>query len=340
MLWDEQVILMSGAGYNDNVLLSAFHPRGSAYFANGVEALAQRVPLDGWQIVGSVIGSDTRYWRNVGASSEDSLLGSLRVERSLPAGWKAGLEARGIYENQVLDISTSLGAPATALVKGFGVTAQPSLRKDWDAGRWLKLELPVTRWNFQTPLDNYWEYGPVLTAGWDASHRTQFTLSYGATLAPHDQWLALSASYMPLPQKLTTLQHRAELAWHQYWDVRKRWRSGTRLVFAAKRDNGGGWFDYNQYQIIEDLRWQTADWQVSGSAQWAYEDYPVQGVGILNGQTLHRELLNLTLDAERRLFKGLKCFAKLEFQRANSNEAAQAGDYSGTSAGGGLRYEF
>ncbi len=349
MLWDEQVSLSSGVGYNNNVLLSAFNPRGSAFFVNGLDVMVVRMPLDGWQIVGALTGDDIHYWHNVGADREDSFIASLRVERALPDGWQAGLEARGLYEDQVLDTTTSQGTPTRALVEGYGITGQPSLRKDLVAGLWLKLEFPVTRWLFETPLDDYWEFGPVATVGHDFGNQADVILSYGASYEPHDQWLALDSSGAPPrdssgnplpPELLVILQHRAELAWHQYWDSRHRWRSATRLVFTYREDNGGGWFNYYQYQVIEDLRWQSADWEIKASAQLAYEAYPIQGVGILNGQTLYRDLLNFSLEAEHRLFKGLKGFAKVEYQQAASNEAGNADDYNGTSVSGGLRWEF
>jgi hypothetical protein len=340
MLWDEQISLSSGLGYNNNVLLSAFNPHGSAFFINGLDLIVMRLPLDGWKIVGSITGDDIRYWHNVGASGEDSFISSLGVERELPDGWQAGLEALGLYENEVLDISTSQGVPVTALVEGYGITGQPSLRKDLMAGLWLKLEVPVTRWYFEAPLDDYWEFGPIVTAGYDFGKRADITMSYGASYQSHDEWMALDAFGRPLSQRLEIFQHRAELAWHQYWDSHRRWRSSTRLIFVYKEDNGGGYFNYYQYQAVEDVLWQTADWKITGSAQAAYEDYPVQGIGILNGETLHRALLDLSLEVERRLFKGFKGFAKLEYQRAISNEAASAGDYNGTTVSGGLRWEF
>lgn len=340
MLWDEQVSLSSGLGYNNNVLLSAFNPHGSAFNINGLDLMVMRVPLDGWRIVGSIIGDDIRYWHDVGTSREDSFVGSLRVERDLPDGWRAGLEARGLYEDQVLDTTTSLGVPTTALVEGYGITAQPSLRKDLVDGLWFKLEVPVTRWLFQAPLDNYWEFGPVLTAGYDFNPRADVTLSYGASYQNHDEWMALDAYGRPLPQLLEIFQDRAELAWHQYWDADRHWRSSTRLVFSYQEDNGGGYFNYYQYQAIEDLRWQTDDWNLQGSAQIAYQDYPVQTIEPHNPQTLNRNLLNLSLEAERRLFKGWKSFAKLEYQRAVSNQGGDAGDFNATTVSGGLRYEF
>jgi hypothetical protein len=340
MLWDEQASLSSGLGYNNNVLLSAFKPQGSAFNINGLDLMAIRVPLDGWRIVGSLIGDDIRYWRDVGTSREDTFVGSLRVERDLPDGWRAGLEARGLYENQVLQVTSSGGTPTNALVEGYGITVQPSVRKDFADGLWLKLEVPATRWLFQEPLDNYWEFGPVVTAGHDFSPRADVTLSYGASYQDHDEWRTVDKYGRPLPQLLEIFQDRAELAWHQYWDVNRCWRSSTRLVFSYQQDNGGGYFNYYQYQAVEDLRWQTADWNIQASGQIAFQDYPVQTIEPHNSQTLYRNLLNLSLDGERRLFKGLKTFARLEYQQALSNQGGNAGNYNATTVSGGLRYEF
>ncbi len=253
MLWDEQVGLSSGLGYKDNVLLSAFNPHGSAFYINGLDLMVVRLPLDGWSIVGFITGDDIRYWHNVGTDREDTFIGTLRVEREFQNGWQAGLEARGLYENQVLDVTTSQGTPATALVEGYGITAQPSVRKDLSAGCWLKLEVPVTRWLFGAPLDDYWEFGPVVTAGHDFGKRADVTVGYGANWQPHDDWFASDAAgTQALPQHLELFQQQVELAWHQYWDSHRRWHSATRLIFTDKEDNGSGYFNYYEYQAIED----------------------------------------------------------------------------------------
>jgi hypothetical protein len=341
MLWDGQVSAESGVGYKDNVLLSAFNPHGSTFCENGLEAMAMRLPLDGWSIVGFITGNDIRYWHDVGTDREDSFIGTLRVERELPDGWQAGLEARGLYEHEVLDITTDAGTPTSALVDGYGITAQPSLRKDLIGGWWLKLQFPVTRWYFQTPLDNFWEFGPLVTSGYDFGKQADVTVSYGASWQPHDDWFALDQyGLRPLPQHLEIFQQQVELAWHQYWDAHRRWRSSTRLIFTKKEDNGGGYFNYDQYQVVEELSWQTADWHIQSSAQIAYEDFPIQPNYEHSSDTLYRNLWSLSLEAERRLFKGLKGFAKLEYQRAMSNELSGAGDYHASTITAGLRYQF
>ena len=343
MLWDEQVTVSSGLGYKNNVLLSQYNLQGSAFNINGIDWMVMRVPLDGWQIVGSLIGDDTRYWQNVGTDREDSFVGSLQLQRTFSRGWQAGLELRGLYEDQVLDISLDQGSPTTALVEGFALTVQPSLRKDLGESLWLKVEMPVSRWLLAAPMDDYWDFGPVATAGYNFSRQSDVTLSYGAAFQPHDTWVALDQyGYAPKedPQLLDIFQQRTELAWHQFWDAHRRWRSSTRAILAWKKDNSSGYFNYFQYQLIGDLRWQTKDWQIQGSVQLANEDYPIQKIGPYTSTTLSRALWEVSLEAEHRLYLGLKGFAKLQYDRCLSNEAESAGNYNATTISGGLRYEF
>jgi hypothetical protein len=340
MLWDKQCAVFSGVGYKDNVLLSAFNARGSAFFINGVDLLVLRVPLDGWRVEGLVDGDDIRYWRNVGTNSEDLFNSNFRVQRVLPDGWQTGLEWRGLYEKQVLDISTSQGVPATALVEGYGATVQFSVRKDFDDGLWIQVEMPATRWLLEAPLDDYWDFGPVTTVGYNFGQHSDLTASYGASYQPHSEWVALDQFGRLLPQHLEIFQDRTEFAWHQYWDPHQHLRTVSRFTFAYDEDNGGGYFNYYQYQIVEDVLWQTAGWQVKASAQQVYEIYPIQGVGIINGQHLDRNLLDLSLEVQRSLFQHLKCFAKAEYQRGHSNYAGGAGDYISRIFSGGLRFEF
>ena len=341
MLWDRQISISSGLGYTDNVLLSALHPRGSAFFVNGLDCLLIRLPLDGWEVEGSLVGEDTRFWRDVGTSSEDSFLGSLSVQREFHGHWKAGLEVLGAYQKQVLDVSLPTLA-ATALVEGESLTAKPSLRKELGPHWWLQLEMPVTRWWLAAPLDDFWQFGPVTKIGYQFGPRSDVTLGYGGSYTDHNAWRALEYSdgHEELPQKLETFQNQVELAWRQYWDAHQRWRSSTHLVFADLHDNGGGYYNEQQYQLLQELRWQTPDWMIKASADLTCEDYPIQWIGRENGVTLYRDLWDVSLEMERRLYKGLRTFAKVDYQRCLSNADANVDDYKATTVSAGLRYEF
>ena len=340
MLWDTQCALDSGVGYKDNVLLSAVDARGTAISINGFDLVVIRLPLDGWQMEGVVIGEDGRYWRNIGTNSQDSFNSSFRVQRELPDRWQIGLELRSLYEKQVLDVTTRSAAPATALVEGYAITAAPSVRKDFKAGLWLQVEMSMTRWLLDAPLDDYWDFGPVATVGFNLGQHSDVTASYGASYQQHAQWVALDDYGRPLPPNLEVFQDQTEFAWRQYWDAHQHLRTSSRFIFAYDQDNGGGYFNYYQYQIVEDILWQTDDWQVKGSAQQIYEEYPVQGVGRLNGKFLNRNFLVLSLEVQRRLLKHLKGFAKVEYQRGHSNYADNLGDYTARTFTCGLRWEF
>jgi hypothetical protein len=338
MLWDEKVTVSSGAGYKDNILLSAFTPQGSGFFYNALDAMVLRVPLDGWKIVGGIVGDDMQYWRDVGTGREDSFLGSFQADREFSGGWETGLEVRGLYEHEVLDISTSDATPATALVDGYTLTVQPSLRKKLVGDLWLKTGLPASRWLMASPLDDYWEFGPVVTAGYDFGERADVTASYSATYQPHDTWTAIpGAAGSP---RLEIFQQQAEWAWHQYWDSRQRWRSTTRLVLAWRQDNGSGLFNYFSYKVAEDLRWQTVNWMIEASLDVANEDYPIQSAGFHDPETLSRTFWQASVEVERRIFKGLKSFAKWDYDQCVSNEDLGAENYQANTFSGGLRYEF
>jgi len=338
MLWDKQISVSSGLGDKDNVLLSAFNPRGSGFFYNAMDLMVLRVPMDGWKIVGAIVGDDMRYWHNVGASGEDSFIGSLQAYREFHDGWEAGMEVRGLYENEVLDISTSDALPATALVEGYGITAQPSLRKALLGNLWLKAEVPVSRWLMASPLDDYWEFGPVATVGYSFGERADLTASYSATYQPHDSWTAVPG--VGSSARLELFQQQAEWAWHQYWDTGQHWRSTTRLVLTWKEDNGEGLFNYFSYKGGEDVRWQTTNWMVEASLEVANEDYPVQSAGPHDPETLSRTFWQVSVEMERRIYKSLKGFAKWDYEQCVSNELLGADNYRANTVTGGLRYEF
>jgi hypothetical protein len=342
MLWDDQLSVASGLGYKDNVLLAPAHPHGSAFFVNGLDGMVMRLPLDGWLVEGSIVGEDRRYWHAAGLlPSEDSFQGTLRLECALPDGWQAGLEANGSYEKQMQDVPI-YGTVGPILVEGFGIKTQPWVRKNLSSDWWLKLELPVTRWVMYAPLDDNWDFGPGLTLGHDFGHLSEITLSYSATDELHDEWQAAANPNASdfLPQKLNIFKNQAELAWRQSWDAHQRWRSSTRLIFADLEDNGDGFFNEYQYRVVQDLRWQTTDWLIKASADLTYEDYPVEWMGMANGQTLYRDLWNLSGRVERRVYKGLKAYAELEYQRAMANYVNNAEDYHATTVSAGLSWEF
>jgi hypothetical protein len=181
----------------------------------------------------------------------------------------------------------------------------------------------------------------VVTAGYDIGDRADVTASYSANYEQHDSWTAIPAEFGGASSPLLEIfQQQAEWAWHQYWDAAQHWRSSTRLVLTWRQDNGSGYFNNFSYKVGEDLRWQTTNWMAEASLDVANEDYPIQTVFSHDPETLSRTIWQVSFELERRMFKGLKTFAKWDYAQCISNELLGADNYQANTFSGGLRYEF
>ena len=72
-LWYPSLSLRAGAGYRDNVTLSHYAPRGSAFETLGADATLMRLPWNDWQFQGLATVNDTRFFdRTCGVDREQN----------------------------------------------------------------------------------------------------------------------------------------------------------------------------------------------------------------------------------------------------------------------------
>jgi hypothetical protein len=180
----------------------------------------------------------------------------------------------------------------------------------------------VEREWWQAPLDDAWKYAAQVVLAHTYGHGSQVALTCSGAYIPNDTWLATDAAGTELPGKTLALwQQTAQLKWEHRWDAAQHWRSITKLEFQYELDNGGGFFNYYLYSLFEELRFTTKNWELKGTAGVSYYDFPVQPADLTApGPTLNMTTLNLTLRAERRIYKALKVFGAYEYERALSNQ--------------------
>lgn len=341
LLWTEAVTLRSGAGYRDNVLLSAVNSRGSGFFTSGLDLMFYRLPLDGWEVILFASGDDLRYWNDAGTANEDFWIGSAQVNRHFNDHWQAGLAVQGFYQDQVLDAAAGgqiVSQPTNYL--GKGVIIKPSVRHDFSHRLWLQFEGTASRLYYRSPLDDQWRGGGILTAGWDYGHKSELTLSYDSQMEFDDDTPDANAQGTALPgTHLSVWRNRVQLADKHYFDEAARWRARTRINFDFYRDNGSGFYDFDAYGAAEELRWQANGWSITGSAGIVYLRNPVQTATLSPSPSLlFRNIVDCTFRIERQVWKNLKFYAQYDLEHALSNDPS--GKYNANSSLGGLEWDF
>ncbi|HZR20658.1 MAG TPA: hypothetical protein VFE51_25475 [Verrucomicrobiae bacterium] len=340
LLWDKDVILRTGVGYKDNVLLSPGSGEGSGFVTTGLDLTLFRLPLDGWEFSLILLGDDIRYFRKPGGlSGEDLLVGSAQLQRYFRGEWRAGLEVRYSYVDQVLQELLSAGGVQAIEAKGNTLGTRPFVRRELATNWWVQLEAPLARDWWQAPLDATWKWGGQAVLGLSYGAHSQIVLEGGAFYIPHDEWLARDVAGNELPGKRLALWREvAELKWDHHFDAKNRWSTATRLGFTHSRDNGGGFYDSYRYSVSQELRFLTPNWEMKGSAGFSYYQFPVQTIATPPAPTLHLATVHFNLRVERRIYKSLRCFGAYEYEQTDSDDPASRYAYHmGTS---GVSWEF
>jgi hypothetical protein len=341
LLWDKDVVLRTGVGYKDNVLLAPSGAEGSGFITTGLDLTVFRLPLDGWEFSLSMLGEDVRYLRKpAGLSGEDLFISSVELQRYFRNAWRAGLELRYSYVDQVLQEVLSPGGVRAIEAKGNALGARPFVRRELATNWWVQLEAPLARDWWQAPLDASWKWGGQAVVGLSYGAHSQVALEAGGFYIPHDEWLARDAAGNELAgTRLALWREVAELKWDHHFGQKGHWSTATRLGFNHSRDNGAGYFDYNRYFVSQELRFHNPNWEVKGAASFSYYQFPVQTIATPPpAPTLHLGTIHLNLRAERRIYKSIRCFATYEYEQTDSNDPAS--QYAYNLWAGGASWEF
>jgi hypothetical protein len=337
-VWDKSVNLRFGGGYKDNLLLSNVRTIASGFVATGIDLMVVRLPTDGAQFVFFLNGEDIRYLEGGPVDKEQTLIAVSQVKKDFAENWTVGLEAQYIYQDQVVDASTT-ETNQTVLAQGNGFSVRPTIRRDFSKNTWLELGLGVNRQYFKAPLDDYWEGGPKLTLGHEYGNRSEWTLSYDLIRRAYDNREQLTKDGISIAQSsLEFTRNEFDLTVRNNWDHKRRWRTTTKIGFELNEDNGSGYFDYKRYYVAQQLRFLTSKWELQGRIKFNYYDYAIQTVNDINPATRNRTGVILNLRGDRQLTKAIKLYGVFEHERVLSNRTTD--QYRVNVVSGGVDWEF
>jgi len=338
-LWQKSARVRVGVGYKDNVTLSSFDPQGSAFEVTSAELMLFRLPWNNWQFSLLAVGSDARYFDDsVGVDSEQNAAVSSELSWFLGRGWKSSSTLQYIYINQVMDVSTTYGVSTRNQVLGHGLTFKEGVRKDF-APWWAEATLSGSRYFFQKPLDDYYQFGPLLRLGRYYGHGSEISLQYQFMPLDYDTREQTDSAGTPIAGTHLRYSVQAlEVSWQHCWDEQRRWRNQTRLGVEFSEDNGSGYYDYGAWRFAEQLRYRVSKWEASLQASVVYYDFPNQQIEIWDSPQRHRTSLNLTLRAERELSKHWRVYLACDYEKSLSNLATE--EYDATTFSSGIECSF
>jgi|KBSSwiStaDraftv2_1062776.scaffolds.fasta_scaffold357131_1 hypothetical protein len=338
-IWSRTLTGRASVGYNDNILQEARDPEQSLTLGAGVEATLIRLPLDGRQVLFDLSGDYTHYLQGDKVNHEAFLVGLGELRLDLSPSWQTALALETVFLDQVIDTTITEDTPTNSLVRGTGITARPSVRRDWAGAFWMDLSAGVTRQFFRQPFDDYWEAGPKLSVGRDYGYRSALSLGYSWRLRPYDTRDEVSQDGTDQAGTQLRFQlHELELLWRHNWDAQRRWRTTTRLDILANRDSGSGYFDYQRYQATEQLRYVAKAWEMKGHVRLAYYHFTEQQVSDPDSDLRVKTLVGAGLRAERRLSRYLKLFGDYSYEKSLSNLGTD--EYTVNKVAAGLECEY
>jgi hypothetical protein len=332
-IWDRTFDLRFGSGFKDNLLLSHRSQERSAFLSSGLDIIILRLPVDGTQFYFFLSGEDIRYLSGKLVDKEQSLIAISQLKKNFAENWQGGMEFQYLYQDQVVDVSTTERV-GTVLAQGNAFTGRPLLRRTLSKAFWAEMDFSLTRQYFKEPLDDFWEGGPRMSLGTEYGQKSELTLSYQIRRRGYDHREQVAADGALIPN--TSLEfdtQETSLSWRHNWDKERRWRSSTKVAFESNQDNGSGYFDYQKYQVAEQLRYRATTWELQGQIRLNHYDYPVQKVGPIDPAKRNQTGFVLTLHGSKNLTKKLKLFANYEHESIISNRPSDEYDVNVISAG-------
>jgi len=337
--WEHTFTIKAGLGYKDNLTLAPQAPESSPFVGTALEALLLRQYENGNQLMGLATLEDARYWSGKTVDHEDLGIAQLEWRHFWANDWQAALGMEGIYIDQVIDLSVTETNREALPVRGWTLTARPAVRRELSGRTWLVLETPVARHLYEGSIDDYWEGGPRIVVSHALNDQIEASIGYAFAHRGYDTAPGRDASGSIITNTVrSAAQHDIVGSWKQYWDRARRWRSVTKLGYRHSSDNLSGYFDYEQYSISQQVRFQTADWELSAEARFSHYRFPVQTVSDTDLEKRRRADLTVSLRAERQLVKHLRLYAQYDYERTDSNLSLD--EYTVNTVSGGVAVEF
>lgn len=337
--WTTLYSVQAATGYKDNVLLSSFDRQSSSYLRGSADVFLSRFPADGRSVDIYLFWEHSQFLEDAGIEREQVGFAQAQLKRELGNMDLAGLEFHYSHQNQVVDVSVTEAELTTIQVRGHGVSGEPSYRAQLADCVWLRMGVPVLRQFFREPLDDYLEYGPRVSWGWNYGHDSEMDWVYAYVVREYDNYEELTEDGLALPDTERVFQQQeARWEWRHYWDEAKRWQSSTRLDWRRNEDRGSGYFDYHRYRVSHRLRYRAEPWTWSVRGRITHYRYEHQIVSMADTEKRRRTEYSMAVRLEREIAEHLSLYTEYDGEWIEGNIRSE--EYRVGTVLAGMLWEF
>lgn len=308
-------------GQRENPGLSTVLPESANFGEVGLEAFARRESAR-WDSLFMLDGR-TRWYDGHPVIDDEAAWfgrGELRVR---PLSWlQLGVSSQGYWQDQVLDLTETIGARTVAPLQVTGGDVGSALRlslpwgfaiegggrllradyegvpEDYDAQEW-RGELSWTPWSWLELV------GATTSTERDYDYRREATV--GGRL--------LDDTILGLQQDGLEARVRVRFTAVGTWRMEGRWSE------LENRDGASGFYDYDRDRWSAELGWSFGDWRLQGRYERSDLDYLVQTVGAgLTPEARTQADRFWEIEARRTVGEHWEVFGRWEQDDSRSNE--------------------
>jgi hypothetical protein len=330
----------SAAGYDDNIYLSPGDPLGGAFLRGELEAYLLRLPVDKFSGFAFLTGNSTKFFSGSDQPSEEEWYGELEAQWRPIQPVQLSVNEQGSYEDQVFDLSAVSNQHVAARLRVKGDRSRGRVHWAFYRSFWLESDAQTKQDRFHNFDEDFIERAESVRLGWTRPNRLELSLAFTKTRRDYAEREKTSFFGLLIPgTHLDFYQRDGQFRLKDEFDWRGHWTATTTLGYTANRDNGLGYYDFDEKTGEEELEWDHGPWKLSvdGIVQRYVFSVQLVGTGISPTPRLIEDY-DESLRLERSLGKRWNVFIQDHWERSRSNEEASTYRVNTALAGTGFSF--
>ncbi|MFT5494914.1 MAG: hypothetical protein ACI9TH_000305 [Kiritimatiellia bacterium] len=318
--WGREFRFNAGMGYKENVQFSAFNPRDSAFSLAEVEGYLYTLQPEKHESYVYAFADQRHYFDLDQGADEQSFIGQAAYKRHHDRYGSFGAELQTFYFDQFLDASFSELELNAIRLRQYEFGGLVSYGRP--VGKRAKVEVAYGPFRSQlaNAPDDYDRHLARLNTEY-AFDRSTLKLELQQETFDYDQRARRQADGARLAGRTDIEADQARMTSTWYWDAQKAWHNRLQGTLRQLDDNGGGYYNYDSWQILYRLQHRRGPWTTQIAAQYRESDYDTHPSDLLNLQSspLYRKAFRSHVRIEH-AWENWMAFSETSWEDNDSND--------------------